>query len=102
MRIERAIDAFLDWRRLERDATRRSGDSYRRILDKLTEDYPEVAVDALTTADLRHCLRRWQDSSASTRSNVISVFHSFFGWADAEDLVDVDPSQDPPAAEAQT
>ena len=32
VRIERAIDAFLDWRRLERDATPRSIDSYRRIL----------------------------------------------------------------------
>ena len=42
MRIERAIDAFLDWRRLERDATPRSVDSYRRILFKLAEDYPEA------------------------------------------------------------
>jgi hypothetical protein len=41
MRIERAIDAYLDWRRLERDATQRSADSYRRILWKLAEDYPE-------------------------------------------------------------
>jgi hypothetical protein len=28
VRIERAIDAFLDWRQLERDATVRSLDSY--------------------------------------------------------------------------
>jgi integrase len=93
VRIERAIDAFLDWRRLERDATKRSDDSYRRILEKLAEDYPETGVDAFTTADLRHSLRRWQDRSAATRSNVISVFHSFFSWAEAEDLVDVDPSR---------
>ena len=53
MRIERAIDAFLDWRRLERDATPRSVDSYRRILWKLAEDYPEARLDALTTDDLR-------------------------------------------------
>jgi site-specific recombinase XerD len=92
VRVERAIDAFLDWRRLERDATKRSDDSYRRILEKLAEDYPEVSVDALTTADLRHSLRRWQDRSAATRSNVISVFHSFFAWAEAEDLVEVDAS----------
>ena len=32
-------------------------------------------------------MRRWQDRSAATRSNVISVFHSFFSWAEAEDLV---------------
>ncbi len=93
MRIERGIDAYLDWRRLERDATPRSQDSYRRVLDKLAENYPEVAVDVLTTQDLRHCLRRWQEKQASTRSNVISVFHSFFAWAEAEDLVEVDPSR---------
>src|SRR5688572_20937333 len=53
MRIERAIDAFLDWRRLERDATPRSIDSYRRILWKLAEDYPEEDLAAFTTTDLR-------------------------------------------------
>ena len=49
VRIERAIDAFLDWRQLERDATPRSIDSYRRILWKLAEAYPEV--DARTIHD---------------------------------------------------
>jgi integrase/recombinase XerD len=92
MRIERAIDAFLDWRRLERDATPRSTDSYRRILWKLAEDYPETDIRDLSTADLRAFLNRWADRSASTRSNVISVVHSFFDWANVEDLVDVDPS----------
>ena len=92
MRIERAIDASLDWRRLERDATPRSIDSYRRILWKLAEDYPETDIREFTTADLRAFLNRWADKSASTRSNVISVVHSFFDWANVEDLVDVDPS----------
>lgn len=92
MRIERAIDAFLDWRRIERDATPRSIDSYRRILWKLAEDYPETDIRELTTADLRGFLNRWAARSASTRSNVISVMHSFFDWANVEDLVDVDPS----------
>jgi site-specific recombinase XerC len=92
MRIERAIDAYLDWRRIERDATPRSTDSYRRILWKLAEDYPEIELSRLTTNDLRTFLSRWRDRSASTRSNVISVLHSFFGWANVEDIVDVDPS----------
>jgi integrase len=35
----------------------------------------------------------WRERSASTRANVISVLHSFFAWAEAEDLVDVDPSR---------
>jgi integrase/recombinase XerD len=48
---------------------------------------------ALTTADLRNFLSRWRDGSASTRSNVISVLHSFFSWAESEDIVEVDPSR---------
>src|SRR5688572_10408431 len=94
MRIARAIDAFLDWRRLERDATPRSVDSYRRILWKLGDDYPEAQLHDLTTADLRAFLaQHWRERSAATRSNVISVLHSFFAWAEAEDLVELDPSR---------
>jgi integrase/recombinase XerC len=93
MRIERAIDAFLDWRKLERDATPRSVESYRRILWKLAEDYPEANLSSLTTGDLRRFLARWGDSSAATRSNVISVLHSFFSWAEAEDIIEADPSR---------
>jgi site-specific recombinase XerD len=90
VRIERAIDAFLDWRQLERDATARSLDSYQRILWKLARDYPEADIRALTTVDLRAFLKGWVDESrtvrgvdlsAATRSNIISVLHSFFGWA---------------------
>jgi integrase/recombinase XerD len=93
VRIERAIDAFLDWRRLERDATPRSIDAYRRILWKLASDYPEALVSDLTTADLRTFLGRWRNRSAATRSNVISVLHSFFGWAEAEEVIEADPSR---------
>jgi site-specific recombinase XerD len=102
MRIERAIDAFLDWRRLERDAPRTSVESYRRILMKLAEDFPEVELRVLTTADLRRFLSEWAlksykdrgvELSASTRSNLISVLHSFFSWAEAEELIEVDPSR---------
>src|SRR5437868_15420397 len=92
MRIERAIDAYLDWRRLERDATPRSIDSYRRILWKLAEDSPEAELGKLTTADLRSFLKRWETMSAATRANVVSVLHSFFDWANVEDVIDVDPS----------
>jgi site-specific recombinase XerD len=92
MRVERAIDAFLDWRRIERDATPRSVDSYRRILFKLAEDYPEVELAALTTDDLRAFRKRWENASASTRANVTSILHSFFDWANVEDLIPFDPS----------
>src|SRR5690349_1883642 len=92
VRIERAIDAFLDWRRIERDATPRSVDSYRRVLFKLAEDYPETDLASLKTDDLRNFLKRWERKSASTRSNIISVLHSFFDWANVEDLIPSDPS----------
>jgi site-specific recombinase XerD len=93
LRIERAIDAFLDWRQLERDATPRSVDSYRRILWKLASDFPEVRLEKLTTQDLRSFLRRWRDRSPSTRSNVVSVLHSFFAWAETEDIIEHNPSR---------
>src|SRR5438128_552962 len=93
MRVERAIDAFLDWRQVERDATPRSIDSYRRILWKLAADYPEVRLSDLTTADLRSFLNRWRDASPSTRANVVSVLHSFFRWAEIEEIIEVDPSR---------
>jgi site-specific recombinase XerD len=92
MRIERAIDAFLDWRVLERDAPPSSVSSYQRLLFKLAEDYPEAELSDLTTADLRTFLKRWEKAKASTRSNVISVLHSFFAWANVEDLIPSDPS----------
>jgi hypothetical protein len=63
---------------MERDATSRSIDSYWRILVKLAEDYPEARLETLTTEDLRRFLNRWRGKSAATRSNVISVLHSFF------------------------
>jgi integrase/recombinase XerD len=92
VQIESATDAFLDWRRLERDATPRSVESYRRILDKLGEDYSKLDLTELTKHDLRAFLNRWADRSSATRGNVVSVLHSFFGWALTEDLIDVDPS----------
>jgi site-specific recombinase XerD len=94
VRIERGLDEFLDWRQLERDATPRSVDSYRRILWKLAEAYPEARLDDLTTSDLRAFLgEHWRERSAATRSNVISVLHSFFTWAETEDLIEHDPSR---------
>jgi integrase len=106
MRIERAIDAFLDWRELERDATPRSLESYRRVLDKLAAAHPEAELsrfEGRTGTDLlRDFLAGWVAESrqqrnvqlsAATRSNIISVLHSFFAWAESEDLVESDPSR---------
>ena len=66
---------------------------------KLAEDYPELELARFTKHDLRTFLKRWEDRSAATRANVVSVLHSFFGWAAAEDLVEVDPLRPSPSAE---
>ena len=66
MRIERAIDAFLDWRRLERDATPRSTYSYRRILEKLAEDYPELELSRFTKP---RALDQWRGAAGLFRLN---------------------------------
>ena len=91
VRIERAIDAFLDWRRLERDATPRSVDSYRRILDKLAEDYPELDLSSFTKHDLRAFLKRWQARSSATRANMCPAA-LLLRVGVAEDLIEIDPS----------
>src|SRR4051812_34081036 len=106
MRIERATDAFLAWRELECDATPRSLESYRRVLDKLASRYPEAELSAFEghagTELLRAFLFDWVEESrrdrnvqlsAATRSNIIWVLHSFFAWAESEDLIENDPSR---------
>ena len=106
VRIERAIDRYLDWRALERDASERSNDAYRRILAKLAERDPEATLTDFEgkrgTELLREFLASWIrksrddrgiELSAATRCNIISVLHSFFAWAESEDLIEVDPSR---------
>lgn len=106
MRVDRGIERFLEWRQLERDATPRSTDSYARILWRLASRDPEATFADYEgqqgTERLREFLADWiresrerrgEELSAATRSNIISVLHSFFAWAESEDLVDVDPSR---------
>jgi site-specific recombinase XerC len=96
VRIGSAIDMFLRWREIERGATVRSVESYRRILAKLAQRHPQTAIGDLAGTDgtrtLRAFVEQWADRSASTRCNVISVIHSFFAWAVSEDLIESDPS----------
>ena len=65
---------------------------------KLCEDYPELDLAWFTKHDLRVFLKRWEDRSAATRANVVSVLHSFFGWATAEDLIERRPLRPAPPA----
>jgi integrase/recombinase XerC len=97
VRVDAAVDKFLLWRQIERGATVRSLDSYRRILTKLAERYPNRTIGEFEARDgtrlLRAYLEQWADRSPSTRCNVISVLHSFFAWAASEELIESDPSR---------
>jgi integrase len=112
VRLDRGIERYLEWRQLERDATPRSIDSYGRMLCKLAARDPEATFSDYEgkqgTVLLRTFLADWMresrdrrgiELSPQTRSNIISVPHSFFAWAESEDLIEVDPSrkiQSPP------
>jgi site-specific recombinase XerD len=95
--INDAVDRFLLWRQVERGATVRSLDSYRRILTKFAERYPNRTISEFEAHEgtrlLRAYLEQWADRSPSTRCNVISVLHSFFAWATSEELIKSDPSR---------
>lgn len=98
MRLERAIDRFLDQMRVERDWTPRTLDSYRRILNTLADDNPDSQLAEFDgrpgTEKLRATIAaRWGTASAGTRANRISTFRSFFAWAEDEDLVDDSPAR---------
>ena len=98
MRTSVAIDRFLSQMQIERDWTPRSIDSYRRVLDVLADTYPETDIAQLSgrpgTEILRALIaKHWATRSAGRRANVISIFHSFFRWAEDEGLVDDDPSR---------
>jgi len=102
MRISRAIDRFLEQMQLERDFTDRSLESYLSVLGRMVDDSPrgfgpEARLDEFEghagTDRLReHVGQNWGKTSSGRRANVISVHHTFWGWALDEGFIDVDPS----------
>jgi len=103
MRLSKAVDRFLAYRKLERDATPKSLDSYWRTLRDLNDYLAARLGDEATLHDLEgrpgtELLREFIAHnagrlSASTRSTRISYLHSFFAWAESEDLIESDPSR---------
>ena len=93
MRYVKAIDRFLEHMQLEHDWTARTIDSVYRVLIALVDDIGPEAM--LATLDGRpgkeivrsHLGRRYGKLSASTRATRISYFHSFFAWAEDEELI---------------
>ncbi len=102
MRLAKAVDRFLAWRQLERDATPKSLDSYWRTLRAMTDWLESRAGEDVRLTDLEgrkgtELLREFIAAdcgrlSASTRSTRISYLHSFWRWALEEDLIEADPA----------
>lgn len=98
MRLTRAIDAFLEWGRVERDWTPRTIDSVYRTLSALADRYPDATLadfDGRAGTDkLRVFIgEKWGRKSATTRATRISYLHSFFAWAEDEELIEDDPAR---------
>lgn len=102
MRVARAIDRFLGQMQLEDDWTDRTVHSYASVLGRMCDPPrrgfgPEIRLDDFDgpsgTGMLRdHIGFNWGATSAGRRANVISIHHTFWGWALDEGFVDVDPA----------
>lgn len=95
MRIERAIDKYLQQMQVERDWTPRSIDSIYRCLILLADDFPDSRIsdyDGRSGLDMvrDHVARRYGHLSTATRATRISYLHTFFAWAEAEGFIDDD------------
>jgi integrase/recombinase XerC len=77
---DQAIDLFLgDLTR--RGYSKRTIDTYRRILDKLCDRLPDdLDVVKITPDDCRRFLDLWSRKTAGTRAHTYSVVSSFFTW----------------------
>jgi site-specific recombinase XerD len=77
---DQATDLFLgDLTR--RGYSKRTVDTYRRILDKLCDRLPDdLDVAKITIDDCRRFLDLWNGKAAGTRAHVFSVISSFFVW----------------------
>lgn len=76
----KACDLFLgDLER--RNYSKRTIDTYRRILWKFCDRLPnDLDVARITTDDCRRFLDYWNKSAAGTRAHAFSVLSSFFKW----------------------
>jgi integrase len=98
VRYLRAVDRFLEQMQIEHDWTARTIDSVYRVLVKLADDNPELALHELSgrtgTDRVRaHIGKLYGRASAATRATRISYFRSFFAWAENEGFVDDDPAR---------
>ncbi len=78
--ITRATDLFLD-DLLSRGYSQRTVDTYRRLLDNLSDSVPaDYDVGQVTEDDCRKFFTRFNRKAAGTRAHAFSVLSSFFKW----------------------
>lgn len=86
-----ATDLFLgDLTR--RGYSKRTVDTYRRLLYKLCERLPnDIDVSEITTDHLRRYLDQWNGHANGTRTHGFAVLSSFFDWLVATDRIKRSP-----------
>lgn len=98
MTLERAIDDYLRWRQLERDAPPGSVKTYYDCLVKFADAHPRSRLHEWEGRDgtdrIRAVIaRHWGTRAASTRANRISIAHAFWDWLEQEDLMETNPAR---------
>ncbi|WP_245176934.1 site-specific tyrosine recombinase XerD [Haematospirillum jordaniae] len=88
------IESFLEMMAVERGASLRTLEAYRRDLLDMAEHCPHVNVAALSEADLRRYVRSLDERAMSPRtaSRRLSTLRQFFGFLLVEDIRRDDPT----------
>lgn len=87
------VTRFLRVLQNERGATPPTVRDYEAILARMCLTLNEIRFEAVQTDDLREVIDlHWGKRSATTRAKVTSVIHSFWGWAELEGHIAVNPS----------
>lgn len=98
MRLDRAIEKFLEHGQLVHDWTPDTVRSYGTVLYRIADRHPAALVSEFEgrpghdrlIADLGAL---WGRASAGTRANRISIIRSFFDWLESEYLLESNPAR---------
>jgi site-specific recombinase XerD len=91
MRFNEAADAFLaDWQAEGRLRSPNSITSYRRVLDRHSEDIGNRDPSKTGKADVKRTLGRWHGNS---RRHAHSVLNTFYTWCEQEGIRETNPAR---------
>lgn len=87
------VGRFCRWFKNEEGATPDSLRDYESVLRRMTLTIADVEPDAVTLEHLREAIDVWWSESApATRAKVVSVFRTFWQWAEDEGHVPQNPA----------